>query len=192
MIEADAPGDVASNTAAVSRTSVFLTPANGHQDAFDRDDFDAVAYINEMFPTGSEPLMPNLHYVPICDTFAALDSSCGPPENRLRDSRMPKCAENSLSGIDPLIVSLKQKVRCSLSFCNCDFLTSQNSLNAEVSLLHSVSCTLSKVIRSCLGARRSERWILRFWWLCASRAALAAELGQQYLLESSRASFTVH
>ena len=28
---------------------------------------------------------------------------------------MPKCAENSLSGIDPLIVSLKQKVCRSLS-----------------------------------------------------------------------------
>ena len=34
------------------RTTVFLSPANGHQDAFDKDDFDAVAYINEMFPTG--------------------------------------------------------------------------------------------------------------------------------------------
>ena len=72
MGEADAPEDIASNTTAVSRTSVFLTPANGHQDAFDRDDFDAVAYINEMFPTGIEPLMLNLHCLPMCDTYTAL------------------------------------------------------------------------------------------------------------------------
>ena len=55
MGEADAPEDTTSNTAAASRASVFLTPASGHQDAFDRDDFDAVAYINEMFPTGYQP-----------------------------------------------------------------------------------------------------------------------------------------
>ena len=80
MGEADAPEDIASNTTAVSRISVFLTPANGHQDAFDRDDFDAVAYINEMFPTGIEPLMLNLHCLPICDTYAALPSPFSPLE----------------------------------------------------------------------------------------------------------------
>ena len=83
MGEADAPEDVASNTTAVSRSSVFLTPANGHQDAFDRDDFDAVAYINEMFPTGIEPLLLNLHCSPIYDTYTALRSPCGSFEIRV-------------------------------------------------------------------------------------------------------------
>ena len=72
MGEADAPEDIASNTTAVSRPILFLTPANGHQDAFDRDDFDAVAYINEMFPTGTEPLMLNLKCLPMCNTYTAL------------------------------------------------------------------------------------------------------------------------
>ena len=80
MGEADAGEKIASTTTAVSRSSVFLTPANGHQDAFDRDGFDAVAYINEMFPTGTEPLMLILHCLPICETYAALWSPCGPFE----------------------------------------------------------------------------------------------------------------
>ncbi|CAL5224462.1 g7153 [Coccomyxa viridis] len=66
----DVSAEAATSPEGAARATVFLSPANGHQDAFDRDDFDAVAYINEMFPT-----------------------------------------ENSLSGLDPLITSLKQKIR---------------------------------------------------------------------------------
>ncbi|KAK9815375.1 hypothetical protein WJX72_002419 [[Myrmecia] bisecta] len=47
-----------------------VTVNTNQQDAFDKDDFDAISYINEMFPT-----------------------------------------ENSLVGLDPLIVTLKQKIR---------------------------------------------------------------------------------
>lgn len=33
-------------------TNVIVSSGSVQQDAFDSDDFDAVAYINEMFPTG--------------------------------------------------------------------------------------------------------------------------------------------
>jgi hypothetical protein len=34
------------------RSNIILSASTTPQDAFDKDDFDAVAYINEMFPTG--------------------------------------------------------------------------------------------------------------------------------------------
>ena len=49
----DVSAEAAASPQGAARSTVFLSPANGHQDAFDRDDFDAVAYINEMFPTGA-------------------------------------------------------------------------------------------------------------------------------------------
>ena len=48
----DVSAEAAKSPQGTNRTTVFLSPANGHQDAFDQDDFDAVAYINDMFPTG--------------------------------------------------------------------------------------------------------------------------------------------
>ena len=38
-------------------TDVIVTSGSVQQDAFDSDDFDAVAYINEMFPTGQVPIL---------------------------------------------------------------------------------------------------------------------------------------
>ena len=42
---------VAADAPAVSNGAMLMRP-KAQQDAFDKDDFDAVAYINEMFPTG--------------------------------------------------------------------------------------------------------------------------------------------
>ena len=56
----DVSAEAATSPQGAARSTVFLSPANGHQDAFDRDDFDAVAYINEMFPTGAPRVSPNL------------------------------------------------------------------------------------------------------------------------------------
>lgn len=44
--------DDAGSTAVSPRSNITLAASTTPQDAFDKDDFDAVAYINEMFPTG--------------------------------------------------------------------------------------------------------------------------------------------
>lgn len=50
-MEGVAPTPRASSSG-VPGTDVIVSSGSVQQDAFDRDDFDAVAYINEMFPTG--------------------------------------------------------------------------------------------------------------------------------------------
>lgn len=49
--EGVAPPSRASSSGAPG-TGVIVSSGSIQQDAFDKDDFDAVAYINEMFPTG--------------------------------------------------------------------------------------------------------------------------------------------
>ncbi len=49
-MEGVAPPPRASSSGA--GTDVIVSSGSVQQDTFDRDDFDAVAYINEMFPTG--------------------------------------------------------------------------------------------------------------------------------------------
>ncbi|CAL8463747.1 g3281 [Coccomyxa elongata] len=63
-MEGVAPPPRASSSGAPG-TDVIVSSGSVQQDAFDRDDFDAVAYINEMFPTESslgslDPLISNL------------------------------------------------------------------------------------------------------------------------------------
>ena len=54
--------------------NVVLMRANGQQDAFDKDDFDAVAYINEVFPTGARRSRPETAFC--CITPLGASAKC--------------------------------------------------------------------------------------------------------------------
>ena len=48
----EGPSPPSAADAPAASNGVMLMRPKTQQDAFDKDDFDAVAYINEMFPTG--------------------------------------------------------------------------------------------------------------------------------------------
>lgn len=48
----EGPSPPSAADAPAASNGVMLMRPKAQQDAFDKDDFDAVAYINEMFPTG--------------------------------------------------------------------------------------------------------------------------------------------